>query len=59
MKKGSVRRIEVPTQYVYAAKKADQLPLPSDKNKDGKRRFDSMFKTDATLIFEVLVTRVK
>jgi len=37
MKRGSVRRIEIPTQYVYAAKKADQLPLPSEKNKDGKR----------------------
>mmetsp|Transcript_22169 Transcript_22169/g.33288 ORF Transcript_22169/g.33288 Transcript_22169/m.33288 type:complete len:237 (-) Transcript_22169:17-727(-) len=59
MKKGAVRRIEVPTQYVYAARKANQLPLPSDKNKDGKRRFENLFKTDATLIFEVLVTRVK
>jgi len=59
MKRGSVRRIEIPTQYVYAAKKADQLPLPSEKNKDGKRRFDNLFKTDATLIVEVLVTRIK
>lgn len=59
MKKGAVRRIEIPTEFVYAAKKADQLPIPSEKNKDGKRRFDSLFKTDATLIFEVLVTRVK
>ena len=59
MKRGSVRRIEIPTQYVYAAKKADQLPLPSEKNKDGKRRFENLFKTDATLIVEVLVTRIK
>ena len=59
MKRGSVRRIEIPTQYVYAAKKADQLPLPSEKNKDGKRRFENLFKTDATLIVEVLVTRMK
>ena len=59
MKKGSVRRIEIPTEFVYAAKKLDQLPLPSEKNKDGKRRFESLFKTDATLIFEVLVTRIK
>lgn len=59
MKKGSIRRIEVPTEFVYAAKKNGQLPLPSENNKDGKRRFENLFKTDATLIFEVLVTRVK
>ena len=59
MKKGAIRRIEVPSTMVFAARNAGQLPLPSEKNKDGKRRYDSLFKTDATLLFEVLVTRIK
>ena len=59
MRKGGLRRIEVPTTMIYDAKKNGSLPLPSDKNKDGKRLFDRLFKTDATLLFEVLVTRVK
>ncbi|KAL7531379.1 hypothetical protein ACHAXR_007002 [Thalassiosira sp. AJA248-18] len=60
MKKGGVRRCELPSTVVFAAKKNDQLPLPSEKNKDGKRMFENrLFKTDATLLFEVLVTRIK
>lgn len=60
MKKGGVRRCELPSTVVFAAKKNDQLPLPSEKNKDGKRMFEQrLFKTDATLLFEVLVTRIK
>ncbi len=59
MKKGSVRRIELPSPVVYAAYKAGRLPLPSEKNTDGKRRFEKLWKTDATLLFEVLVTRIK
>ena len=57
MRKSSIRRIELPSTAVFAAKKADQLPLPMTK--DGKRRFESLFKTDATLLFEILVTRIK
>jgi FKBP-type peptidyl-prolyl cis-trans isomerase 2 len=57
MHKNGLRRIEVPSTQVFPAKKADQLPLPTTK--DGKRRFESLFKTDATLLFEVLVTRIK
>jgi FKBP-type peptidyl-prolyl cis-trans isomerase FkpA len=57
MKKGGLRRIEVPSELVFAARNANQLPLPTTK--DGKRRFENLFKTDATLLFEVLVTRVK
>ena len=57
MHRNALRRIEVPSTMVFAAKKATQLPLPTTK--DGKRRFESLFKTDATLLFEVLVTRVK
>jgi hypothetical protein len=59
MKKGSVRRIELPSPVVYAAYKAGRLPLPSEKNEDGNRRFEKLWKTDATLLFEVLVTRIK
>ena len=59
MRKGAVRRIELPSTVVFAAKKNQQLPLPSETNKDGKRRFENLFKTDATLLFEVLVTRIK
>jgi hypothetical protein len=56
MHKNGLRRIEVPSTMVFAARE-NQLPLPTTK--DGKRRFDNLFKTDATLLFEVLVTRVK
>ena len=59
MKRGAVRRIELPSMIVYRARKEGRLPLPSEKNKDGKRRFENLFKTDATLLFEVLVTRIK
>ncbi|CAJ1952308.1 unnamed protein product [Cylindrotheca closterium] len=57
MHKNGLRRIEVPSTQVFPAKKADQLPLPTTK--DGKRIFERLFKTDATLLFEVLVTRIK
>lgn len=57
MHKNALRRIEVPSTQVFPARKVDQLPIPTTK--DGKRRFESLFKTDATLMFEVLVTRVK
>mmetsp|Transcript_28725 Transcript_28725/g.44125 ORF Transcript_28725/g.44125 Transcript_28725/m.44125 type:complete len:245 (-) Transcript_28725:80-814(-) len=57
MRKRGLRRIEVPSTQIFAAKKADQLPLPTTN--DGQRRFDRLFKTDATLLFEVLVTRIK
>jgi FKBP-type peptidyl-prolyl cis-trans isomerase 2 len=57
MHKNGLRRIEVPATQVFAARNADQLPLP--QTKEGKRRFEKLFKTDATLLFEVLVTRVK
>ena len=59
MHKKGLRRIEVPSTFVFAARKEGQLPLPKDTNKDGKRRFENLFKTDATLLFEVLVTRIK
>ncbi|KAL3767276.1 hypothetical protein ACHAW5_002079 [Stephanodiscus triporus] len=58
MRKGAARRIELPSTVVFAAKKNQQLPLPSEKNRDGKRRFENLFKTDTTLLLEVLVTRI-
>jgi len=59
MHKNAIRRIEIPSTMVFAARKEGQLPLPKESNKDGKRRFENLFKTDATLLFEVLVTRIK
>jgi len=60
MHRNALRRIEVPSVLIFEANKKGQLPLPSAKNKDGKRLFEkSLFKTDATLLFEVLVTRIK
>lgn len=57
MRKNALRRIEIPSTQVFPARKANQLPLPTTK--DGKRIFERLFKTDATLLFEVLVTRIK
>lgn len=59
MHKNAIRRIEVPSTMVFAARNNGQLPLPKETNKDGKRLFDRLFKTEATLLFEVLVTRIK
>ena len=57
MHKNALRRIEIPSTAAFAARKANQLPRPTTK--DGQRRYDNLFKTDATLLFEVLVTRIK
>ena len=57
MHRNALRRIELPSTMVFAAKKADQMPLPTTK--DGKRRFENLFKTDATVLVEILVTRIK
>lgn len=57
MHKGGLRRIELPSTVVFSARNNAQLPQPTTK--DGKRVYDRLFKTDATLLFEVLVTRIK
>lgn len=57
MRKNGLRRIVLPSMAVFAARNDNQLPLPTTK--DGKRVFDRLFKTEATLLFEVLVTRVR
>lgn len=57
MHRNGLRRIELPSQQVFAARNANQLPSPTTKA--GQRVYDRLFKTDATLLFEVLVTRIK
>ena len=57
MHRNGLRRIELPSTAVFAARNENQLPQPTTK--DGKRIYDRLFKTDATLLFEVLVTRIK
>lgn len=59
MTKGGLRRIEIPSATVFKARKNKQLPLPSANDEEGLRRFERLFKTDATLIFEVLVKEVR
>jgi hypothetical protein len=56
MRRGSIRRILVPSTAVFAAKAKNQLPLP--RTKTGQRIFDRLVKTDATILIEVLVTRI-
>lgn len=58
MSKNSLRRVELPSTLVFQARDNKQLPIPSEKDEDGTRRYKKLFKTDATLIFEVLVTKV-
>lgn len=57
MHKNGLRRIVLPSTAVFQARNDNQLPQPTTK--DGKRIYERLFKTDATLLFEVLVTRVK
>mmetsp|Transcript_30800 Transcript_30800/g.34069 ORF Transcript_30800/g.34069 Transcript_30800/m.34069 type:complete len:299 (+) Transcript_30800:137-1033(+) len=57
MHRNGLRRIELPSMMVFSARDANQLPLPQTKS--GKRMYEQLFKTDATLLFEVLVTRIK
>jgi FKBP-type peptidyl-prolyl cis-trans isomerase len=56
MKLNASRRIEVPSQQIFAARNAGQLPEATTA--EGKRRYEDLFKTDATLIFEVYVTGI-
>jgi len=58
MKRNAIRRIEIPSQLVFRARDAKQLPLPSPTDDDGNRRFKNLFKTDATLLFEVLINKI-
>jgi len=63
MHRNGIRYIEIPSSQIYIAKNANQLPLPESVS--GKRVFNRIFQsgrsfqTDATFLFEVLVTRIK
>jgi FKBP-type peptidyl-prolyl cis-trans isomerase len=59
MKRGAIRRIELPSVQVFAARDKNQLPLPAKDNADGNRRFKNLFKTKADLLFEVLVDKIQ
>ena len=56
MKRQSIRRIEVPSTQVFKARDQGGLPVPVTD--DHKRRMKNLFKTDATLIVEVLVDKI-
>ena len=58
MHRNALRRIEVPSLQIFKARSSNQLPLPSETDDDGNRQFKNLFKTDATLIFEVLVDKI-
>ena len=58
MKRSAIRRVELPSQLVFKARANNQLPLPSEKNEDGNRYYKRLFKTDATVLIEVLVTKI-
>jgi FKBP-type peptidyl-prolyl cis-trans isomerase 2 len=57
MHRNGLRRIILPGTQVFSARNENQLPLPTTK--DGKRLYERLFKTEASLLFEVLVTRIK
>ena len=58
MKRSAIRRVELPSTLVFKARADKQLPLPSEKNEEGNRYYKRLFKTDATLLVEVLVTKI-
>jgi len=57
MRRNGIRRVVVPSTVAYRARNNGQLPLPTTK--DGQRYFEQIFKSDASLLIEVLVTRIK
>lgn len=57
MKLNAVRRIEVPSQQIFAARNAGQLPEATTA--EGKQRYEMLFQSgDASLVFEVFVTGI-
>mmetsp|Transcript_40099 Transcript_40099/g.78331 ORF Transcript_40099/g.78331 Transcript_40099/m.78331 type:complete len:266 (+) Transcript_40099:20-817(+) len=56
MRLNAVRRIEVPSAQVFAAKNVGQLP--EARTEEGRRRYEELFGGDATLVFEVFTTAV-
>ena len=58
MKRSAIRRVELPSMLVFKARADKQLPTPSEKNEEGNRYYKRLFKTDATVLIEVLVTKI-
>jgi hypothetical protein len=56
MKKGAIRRVDVPSVTVFKARNDKSLPLPTSD--DGQRRFKNLFKTKADLLIEILVKKI-
>lgn len=57
MRLNALRRIEVPSALSIAARNAGQLPEATTE--EGQERLESAFRSgDATLVFEVFVTRI-
>lgn len=57
MRLGSVRRIQVPSDLIFAARNAGTLPEITTKL--GQERYEDLLRSgDATLIFDVRVTGI-
>ena len=56
MKRGAIRRIEIPSVQTFQARDENTMFKPTTD--DHKRRLKSLFKTEATLIVEVLVDKI-
>ena len=58
MKRNSIRRVDIPSVQIFRARKDNRLPQPSEKNDEGKRIYQKLFKTKGDTIFEVLVEKI-
>lgn len=58
MKRGAIRRVDVPSVQIYRARKDGRLPAPAKKSEEENRIYGKMFKTTGDTIFEVLVERI-
>ena len=53
MRKGAIRRVEVPSTAIYRARKSGSLPIDMTQKNTAR-----VFKTDATSIAEVKVNSI-
>jgi hypothetical protein len=58
MKRGAIRRVDIPSVLVYRARKDGRLPLPAEKSTEEQRIVSKLFKTKGDSIFEVLVEKI-
>lgn len=56
MKRNAIRRIEVPSTQIFKARREGQLPIQKDA--DELRLTKNLWKTEATMIGEVKVTKI-